>query len=156
MLVSRRPILERRRGAAMVEAAIILPILAMFIFGLITGAMGIFYYQRVATLAREGARWASVRGGHFEFEERVPAATPQQVYQAAILPLTVGLNTDALTYTVTWAGGADKSPIYLAVPASNTWRRNHVRVTVSYQWTPLTRYFSPMTLRSTSRMPITY
>ena len=39
-----------------------LPVLFMFLIGTITIGMGIFYYQLVAGMAREGARYASVHG----------------------------------------------------------------------------------------------
>ena len=51
-----------RSGASTVEVAIVLPIVFMLSFGLLVGAMGIFRYQEVSMLAREGARYASTHG----------------------------------------------------------------------------------------------
>jgi len=39
--------------------------------------MGIYLYQEVCFLAREGARYASVHGGDYHREVKQPAATPQ-------------------------------------------------------------------------------
>src|SRR5437763_529552 len=54
------------RGAVMVEAAIVLPTLFIILIGMITIGMGIFRYQQVAALAREGARYAAVHGAQYE------------------------------------------------------------------------------------------
>src|SRR5262249_60834720 len=45
----------KRRGVVTVEAALVFPIVILLLLGLIVGAMGIFRYQQVAWLAREGA-----------------------------------------------------------------------------------------------------
>ena len=49
----------------MVEAAIVLPVVMMLTLGTCSTAMGVYYYQLVATLAREGARYASVHGSQY-------------------------------------------------------------------------------------------
>ena len=54
-----------RRGVQAVEAAIVLPVVMMLILGTCSTAMGVYYYQLVATLAREGARYASVHGSQY-------------------------------------------------------------------------------------------
>ena len=54
-----------RRGVQVVEAAIVLPVVMMLILGTCSTAMGVYYYQLVATLAREGARYASVHGEQY-------------------------------------------------------------------------------------------
>ena len=41
-----------RRGAQMVETAIVLPVVMMLTLGTCCTAMGVYYYQLVATLAR--------------------------------------------------------------------------------------------------------
>ncbi len=56
---------RRRGGAVLLELAIILPIMFLLVIGMIVGAMGIFHYQEVARLAREGARYACVRGTEY-------------------------------------------------------------------------------------------
>ena len=54
--------LQRRRGAALVETAFVFPVLIVLMIGLIVGALGVFRYQEVASLAREGSRYASLHG----------------------------------------------------------------------------------------------
>jgi len=58
----RRTSTYRRKGATLVECAIVYPITFLLILGLIIGGMGIFRYQEVAALARTGARYLSTHG----------------------------------------------------------------------------------------------
>ena len=51
-----------RRGAAMVEAAIILPVFLLLIFGMIDVGMGVFRNNLLSEAARHGARQAIVHG----------------------------------------------------------------------------------------------
>ncbi len=64
------------------------------------------------------------------------------------------MRPEDLSYTVTWTDSS-KMPIYQATANPETWRRNNVTVTVNYRWNPI-MVFSPVTLRSTSVMPIVY
>ncbi len=86
----------------MVESAIIYSVTFLLIFGLIIGGLGVFRYQEVASLAREGSRYASVHGAMYEQVTGKPAATPADVYNNAILPKAVALDPKQLTYSVTW------------------------------------------------------
>jgi Flp pilus assembly protein TadG len=145
--------LRRRRGATTIEFAIACPIAFFLLFATIVGAMGVFRYQQVASLAREGARWASVHGGQYAQETDNPAATEEDVYTQAILPKAVALNLDNLACQVTW----DESNMPLSVhedyetPIGNT-----VTVTVTYQWMPELYLVGPLTLTSTSTAQMMY
>ncbi len=130
------------RGAQLLEAAVVIPIVLMLTLGTCVLAMGIHYYQLVATLAREGARYASVHGAQYAAFTGNPAATPASIYTNAILPMAVGLNSSDLTYSVTWPTG--NSPY------------NPVSVTVSYQWTPGLYITGSINLTSTSVMPVSF
>src|ERR1041384_7473107 len=70
-----RPCSRCRSGATLVESAIVLGLLFFFLIGLIISGIGIHRYQEVASLAREGARWASVRGGQYAAETGQAPAT---------------------------------------------------------------------------------
>jgi Flp pilus assembly protein TadG len=144
---------RRRPAAALVEAAIVLPVTFFLLLGLIIGALGIFRYQEVAYLAREGARYAAVHGKKYEEEVKKPAATPADIYTNAILPRVVTLNRSHLSYSVTW----DKSNAPYTV--SNDYEKattNTVSVTVTYQWFPELFLKGPYTLSSTSTLPMAY
>jgi hypothetical protein len=72
--------------------------------------LGVFRYLQVAAAAREGARYASVHGGQWASEQNSGTlTTPTDVYNNAILPHAVGLDTSQLTYSVTWADTTTKS-----------------------------------------------
>ena len=55
-------ILDRTRtarcGATLVETALVLPVLFLFIYGMVIGGIGVFRHQVLASLAREAARYA--------------------------------------------------------------------------------------------------
>lgn len=53
---------KRRRGAAMLEAAIILPVFILLVFGMIDLGLGVFHYNLLSEAARHGVRQAIVHG----------------------------------------------------------------------------------------------
>jgi Flp pilus assembly protein TadG len=148
-----RPTTPHRRGATLVEFAVICPLMFLLLFGLLIGGMGIFRYQQVAALAREGARWASVRGGQYAAENAgVTAATSESVYNEVILPKAVSLQPELLSCNVTWNGGNMPSQVVADNGRAVT---GTVRVTITYQWIP-EGIFSSVNLTSTAVMPIHY
>jgi Flp pilus assembly protein TadG len=125
-----------RRGATVLELAIVFPVLLFMFVGLFISGLGVFRYQQVAMLAREGARWASVHGPTYQNESGGSAPTSTDVYNNAVAPKLAGLDASKLTCTLTMT--------------SNT-----ATVTVAFQWVP-EALFSPVTFSNTSIMPITY
>ena len=99
MLRQRQP----RNGVTVMECAVVVPLVFLILAGTIIGALGVFRYQEIAALAREGARFAAVRGQRYEFQTGNKAATPQDVYEQVILPRAVALDQTQLTYSVTWS-----------------------------------------------------
>ncbi len=173
----------RCRGAAAVETAIVLPVVLMFTIGLCIFGLGVYRYQQVATLAREGARYASVRGSQYYQNVVVPGLldgsgnkavtiTPDLINTNAIAPLANGLN--GYTYTIYWGTSAnatntwdftqvwtDSSTSYVTSYNANSTPAgvpyyNAVKVVVSYSWTPGLYVTGPITLTSTSVMPMSY
>jgi Flp pilus assembly protein TadG len=124
-----------------VECAVVYPLVFLLLFGLVVGALGVFRYQEVASLAREGARYASVRGREYELRTGRPAATADDVFNNAISPRAVILTPSQLSSSVTW------NP--------DNQRGSTVTVTVTYQWVP-EAYLGGLTLSSTSTTPISY
>ena len=55
----------RRRGAAAVEAAFVLPVVVSLILAIIYGGVAVFKYQEAAYIARETARFAAVHGNQY-------------------------------------------------------------------------------------------
>ena len=132
---------RRRRGTHVLECAVVFPVIFLLLFGLIIGALGVFRYQEVASLAREGARYASVRGQRYQMMTGRPAATAADVFNNAIAPRAVILTPSQLSSSVTW------NP--------DNRQGSTVTVTVTYQWVP-EAYLGGLTLSSTSTTPISY
>jgi Flp pilus assembly protein TadG len=109
----------RRSGAALVEAAFVVPVILLLLYGVFCGAIMVITVDQVDTAAREGARWASVRGAMYQFDSHQPAATADDVntYTKA---QGVTLDTTQMTVNTTW----------------NTSNRpgNYVTVEVIYNW----------------------
>jgi Flp pilus assembly protein TadG len=148
----RRSVSQRRRGVSATESAIVIPIVLFLILATIVGGYGIFRYQQLAMLAREGARYASVHGGMYQAETGNSAATPQDVYNNAIVPYAT-LDLSQLSYSVTW--NADNMP-YSVNNDYETPTNNTVTVTVKYTWMPEVFLVGPIVLSSTSTMPMSY
>jgi Flp pilus assembly protein TadG len=53
---------HRERGSAIVETAIVLVVALMLVFGIIDFGRLMYTYHTIASMARQGARWAIVRG----------------------------------------------------------------------------------------------
>jgi Flp pilus assembly protein TadG len=137
----------RRSGATAVEMAVVLPILFLLLFVLILGSIAVFRYHQVAQLAREGSRWAAVHGATWAAEKNVPPTTPQDVFENAIRPRAVSMESGRLSHAVTW--DTDQRPYHTVVRNDQVVPvTNNVIVTVSYQWDAF--IFGPVTLRSTS------
>jgi hypothetical protein len=126
-----------RRGLTTAECGVVYGLTLLLIVGTIIEALGVFRYQQVAQLAREGARWAAVHGSTYQAEKNASAPTSNDVMTNAITPKAVGLDTTQLSCTLTMT--------------SNT-----ASVTLTYNWIPEAFFTTPITLTSTSVMPITY
>jgi hypothetical protein len=142
-----------RSGAVHVEVAFVLPITFFLILALYVGANGIFRYQEVSTLAREGARYGSTHGHQSRVDNGLPTGTStdwsQDIYNNGIVPYITNLDQSQVSYQVTW-------PDVVNQPGKpDNWPGSKVQVTVTYQWFPELYWIGPITLTSTSSMPIT-
>jgi Flp pilus assembly protein TadG len=124
-----------------VEFSIVFPILLLLTLGTTVLCLGVSQFQQVATLAREGARYASVKGTDYQQATGKLSATALDVYNQAILPKTSGMTPGNITYNVTW------SP--------NNQPGSTVTVTVNYEWLP-SAYLGTIQMSSTSVMTIEY
>src|SRR6202008_8279 len=93
-------------GTTMVETAVVLPVTMLLTLGLIVGAMGVFRYQEVSTLAREGARYASTHGYQSRKDQGLAMGTSsdwsQDIYTNGIVPWMVSLDSSKVSYQVAW------------------------------------------------------
>lgn len=143
----------RRSGFAATESVVVLPTLIFLILATVVGGYGVFRYQQLAMLAREGSRYASVHGGQYQQETGNPAATAQDIYNNAIVPLAT-LDLSQLTYSVSW--NADNMPYNINGGDYEKPTGNTVTVTLSYKWFPELYLVGPIVLSSTSTVPMSY
>jgi hypothetical protein len=155
-----------RRGTTAIEGAVVYSAAMLMTMGIIVMGLGTFRYQQLAALARVGARWASVHGPTYQSEQKAAAPTSQDLMtyystnnsMVALTPsaltcsLTMPTSTTSTTGVVTVSAGTS-----LVTPTSNATLTypGTVSVTLSYDWIP-EGWFSPVTLTSTSTLPITY
>ncbi len=161
MLLKRKA----RPGTILAEAAFVYPVLFLLVLGIVLLGLGVFRYQQVAHASREASRWASVHGEQYAKENNTTASTPQDVYTNAILPHAAGMQTEGLTYSVTWntdaSGNPDKRPTRIVMVvdpvtglSKDVSRSNTVTVTVTYTWN--TGLFGSLPVSSTSVNTISY
>jgi Flp pilus assembly protein TadG len=143
----------KRRAATVVECAIVLPAAFFLMLALYVGALGVLRYQEVATLAREGARYASTHGYQYRKDNGQANGTAtdweQDIRDNAVLPHVVAVDPLKVNVSAQW-------PDVINQPGKpDNWPGSKVEVTVSYQWLPELYLVGPITLTSTSSMPIT-
>lgn len=120
-----------RRGAAVVEMALIGPAVVLMLIGLAVLELGAFRMNQVAAMAQEGARWAAVHGATYDsLNNRTTPVNSTDLYTAVIKPRAVGFDPQKLTYELKWAED-----------------RRTATVTVSYRWLP-EAYFGERTFSS--------
>jgi|RhiMetdeSRZDD1v2_1073273.scaffolds.fasta_scaffold1214090_2 hypothetical protein len=149
MMIHRRP----RTGATVLECAIVLPIALFLFMALAIGTSGVFRFQEVSTLAREGARYASTHGYQYRKDAGLAMGTAadwqKDIYENGIKPKIVGLESSKVKVTVTWPDVINQSG------KPDNWPGSKVDVKVSYEWLPSFLLVGPYTLHSSSSMPIT-
>ncbi len=114
------------------------PVATVLLMGMIVMSMGIFRYQQLQTLAREGARYASVRGPAYAAATGQARASTSSVL-SHLRGMSVGLqgmDCTSVSYSAT------------SVPCT-------VTVTLTYTWKP-EGLFSPLTWAISSTMAVTY
>ncbi len=133
-------------GAALVEMAFATVILLTLLFGIIEISLALYTYHFVSEAAREGTRYAIVRGAtcNGSFASACPAS--QDDIQTYVQNLGFpGINPSALTVTTAWspypAGGG--------CGACNN-PGNQVQVTVNYQYVLAIPFVPSQTLNMSS------
>lgn len=161
MIASRNS--RRRSGAAALETAIVIGVLLMLVIAIIAGGWRIFRYQQAAALAREGARWSSVRGGEYQRDTNLDSPTKQAIIDQAIRPYAAGIDPAALDVQVVVidrATGAEKewdsaSKDVRSITSGGEYVSNTVRVTVSITGT-MAFFGGTYTVQSRCEMPFSH
>ncbi len=90
-------LLRDTRGVAAVEFAFAFPILILLLVGTLDIGRALWYTSTLDHAAREGARYASLRGA----ESLYPASDAE--IQAFVRNRAIGINSSNLTVSVAWA-----------------------------------------------------
>ena len=134
-----RPSVERRRrrqrGSNLVESALVFLGFMFLVFGSVEFGRMVYAFNTVCEAAREGARWASVRGS------------------SSSSPAT---NTTVTNYVKQWAVGLDTSQLTV----NTSWSPNNnpggsVQVSVTYSWAAVVGVIVPRTMSFTSQSNMT-
>lgn len=125
---------RNERGSQLTEFAFVAILLFMLVFGIMEFGRAIWMYDTVAHAAREGARYAIVRGA--ESGQTATAGDVQTYVQTRATGMT------AVTVTTTWE------------PDNNPGSVVQVRVDTLFQ--PVVPFLPATTLTSTSRMVISF
>jgi Flp pilus assembly protein TadG len=143
-----------RRGATLVELAIVLPVTFCLIAALVVGVLGVFRYQEVASLTRAAGRYASTHGAQYrkDAELAIGTATDWQddIRAYVIPPASVLLDANLLTLQATWPDVSNQPG------KPDNWPKSTVTVTITYQWVPELYLVGPYYLRSTSCVEISH
>jgi Flp pilus assembly protein TadG len=146
-----RSVRTRERGSSLAETAIIMAVVLAIIFGIVDCGRALYTYGFVAQLARQGARWAIVRGADCTLLSDCPNATSAEL-QTYVQSLNEGATTaSSITATLSFAASA---PV---CTASNSDAPGCLAVvTVSYPFKFLLPFLptAAITMQSTSEMVI--
>jgi Flp pilus assembly protein TadG len=128
-------------GSAIIEFAFVAIVFFMLIFGIIEFGRLMLMYHHLGNAAREGTRWASVRGSSSDNIWKIATPADVQNYVRSISPL----DPNNVIVSTTWPDGNNN-------PGSQ------VNVRVDYPFTFLLPIWfgSPITLESTSQMVISH
>jgi len=169
--------LQRRRGTTAVECAFVYPVIFFLMLALFVGGMGVFRYVEMAALARHASRYASTHGANFRKDTGAGIGTPGtaagstdgkfwyradpmatsgadsswtgDIYDSSVRDQLVLLDPQSLTCKVGWP------PVINQPDKPDNWPGATVTVTINYDWMPEVFLVGPITLSSTSSMPIT-
>jgi Flp pilus assembly protein TadG len=137
--ISRRA--AEQRGTSVVEFALCSAILLTLAFGVLALSLAVYSYHFISEAARQGTRYAMVRGSTCQFSNPCTATSDeiQSYVQGLAFP---GINPSQMTVTTKWPSGKDPG--------------DPVEVTVTYAF-PLWIPFVPsqtLTMTSSSQMTI--
>lgn len=145
----------KRRGATVVEVAVVLPLMVVIVVVSIDLVGGIYRYHQLATLSRAAARYASVHAGQYKEETNYPEATVTSIRTEVLAKSSFGLDLSKMNCELTWLPSGSKYPWRLESDTGAK-KQNSVRVKLSYPWKPFTLMTFPVTLTSTSEVAISY
>jgi len=147
----RRLFCREDAGSALVEFAVCATILFSLTFGILTSCLALYSYHFISHAAREGTRYAIVRGSNCStngnFTTDCPIATSAAV-QTYVRSLTLpGVPASFLTATTTWSVNGTS---WSSTPTNFNAPGDIVKVTVNYSLPVAVPFVSTRTLSMTS------
>lgn len=124
-------------GAALVEMALVLPLLMLLVFGIIDFGLCTKDRMAVSQAAREGARVAAVGGGTSAIKDSVVAGSPVLTISRSNITITTGAPS---TDPKTWGALGDTTDA-LGKTVNNAVSGNMIRIQVTSTYTPITSLF---------------
>ncbi len=158
----RIPASSKRRGATLVEVAVVLPVFFILLLGIFLGGILIFNHQEVAWLSREASRRLSVRGDQYSQDTGKASPTEAEIRQNIVLPLAAAIDSTKLTIQVFLIDGstgtatpwdASNKSVYV-LQADGSRVNNRVRVQITYASTLLS--LKPTNLQAVSEVAMVY
>jgi Flp pilus assembly protein TadG len=149
---SQRPI---RRGAVLAEAAIVIGVFLILVFGTIDVGIAVFRHTVISQAARHGARQAMVHGeyatglGVWGPTTVNVAATASDPVADSIRPMLAGCDLSGTNITVEWPD----------TTAPRNGFKKPVRVTITTNFNPIMTFIfgnPSFTLAASSTMPIAH
>jgi Flp pilus assembly protein TadG len=130
-------------GQNTVEFTLIFLLFVMLTFGIVEGGRLIRDYGIVSQAAREGVRYASVRGSTCKLPDRSPCTASESEIRTYVNAKAIGLLTPE-NVTVSWPGP----------PAGNKAPGQTVSVQTTHPFQPLVWFIPSITLTSQSQLVI--
>jgi Flp pilus assembly protein TadG len=134
---------DREHGAALVELALVMPLLALLIFALFDAGRAVIVYSELTNAARMGARVAMVNQSN-----DATCSTSERTFKCAAADLTTAMGINAGSIPNVAINGSDCT---LLGACSAT-------VTMNYAYVPVTPVISdligPINLSASATMPI--
>lgn len=152
----------RRSGQALVEFALVFPLLVVLFFGIIEAGRFMFAFAALNNAVREGTRYAIVHGS----SSSCPSGSPVAPDTYACNPSGSNVQDAVRQYAFTFAQSSD---LAVAVPVyePNNARGSKVTVSATYTWRPLINLriralgsefslFPPINIQGTSTDVVNY
>jgi Flp pilus assembly protein TadG len=160
-MIARR---QTRLGASLVEFALVALLTILLLIGVVVGGIGIYRYNMVATLAREGSRYASVHGTQYANDTGGTTVSSSSAILSYLQTTfannnwqSIGLDGTKITCSAAWSS-QPAGAVYRMQIVNNqiVSINNTVTVTINYQWTPEAFFGGSINFKSTSVAPMTY
>jgi hypothetical protein len=135
--------IREQTGQTLVEFTLIFLLFIMLLFGIVEGGRLIYDFGIVSQAAREGVRYASVRGSTCKLPGGPSCTATEAEIKNYVVGKAIGLLTTA-NVAVSWPGP----------PTGSTAPGKIISIQTTYPFTPLVWFIPSVTLRSQSQMVI--